>query len=165
MLVAAAVAAMALVPALAAYLQLGYHGDVRAGGEFTAPVENAERVLGRGVHAAAADIAGDYDWSDREAAVDAVRADLADRVETLRSSRVERGTAYRVSYNQSAAAAWADANCPDGRGRQFGPCEARQGVVVQERAGETVVVAAAFDVTAVSERGETEVTLVVRAIG
>lgn len=163
-LVAAVVAAMALVPALAAYLQLGYDGDVRAGGEYTHSVAGAERVLQRGVHAGAADVAGEYTWGDRRDAVDAVRSGLAPRIDTLRSSRVERGTAYRVAYNQSAAAAWADAHCPDGSGRQFGPCRADRGVVVQQRAGETVVVAAAFDVTVVSERGVTEVTMVVRAV-
>lgn len=160
-LVAAVVAAMALVPALAAYLQLGYDGDVRAGGEYTHPVAGAERVLQRGVHAGAVDVAGEYSWGDRHDAVDEVRAGLDGRLDALRSSRVERGTAYRVAYNQSAASAWADRNCPGGRGRQFGPCRANRGVVVQQRAGETVVLAAAFDVTVVTERGTTAVTVVV----
>lgn len=163
-LVAAVVAAMALVPALAAYLQLGYHDDVRAGGDYTHSVAGAERVLQRGVHAGAADVAGEYAWGDRRDAVDAVRAGLDHRLDALRSSRVEQGTAYRVAYNQSAAEAWADGNCPGGNGRQFGPCRAIRGVVVQHRAGETVVVAAAFDVTVVSERGTTEVTVVVHSL-
>ena len=55
------------------------------------------------------------------------------------------------------------ANCPGGPNRDFGPCEATDGVVVQERAGETVVLAVAFDVRVTTERGWSRSTLVVRA--
>nr|WP_137283748.1 hypothetical protein [Halorussus salinisoli] len=97
----------------------------------------------------------------------AVRADMRPRLEALRSSRVESGTVYQVGYNQTAASAWRQANCPGGpdTDRQFGDCEARQGVVVQERAGETHVLAVAFDVGVTTEDSEMDLTLVVRAVG
>lgn len=40
-------------------------------------------------------------------------------------------------------------------------CENRGGLVLQERAGETHLLAVAFDVTVVSERGEAELTVVI----
>ena len=71
---------------------------------------------------------------------------------------------YRVTYNASAASDWAATNCPGGPGRQFGPCEVDRGVVVQERAGRTHVLAVALDVTVTTERGTYAVTLVVPAV-
>lgn len=164
-LAAAAVVAVALAPVVVAYLQLGYHADVTASEEFDAPDRNAERVLERAVHDAAADVPAEYAWDEREQAVDAVRADLEPRLDALRSSRVESGTVYQVEYNQSAAETWRQANCPSGPNRQFGPCEADRGVVVQERAGETQVLAVVFDVTVTTEDAEMRLTMVVEANG
>ncbi|MFC7081259.1 DUF7261 family protein [Halorussus caseinilyticus] len=106
----------------------------------------------------------DFAWGERTAAVAAVRADLRPRLDALRSSRVESGTVYQVSYNRSAAEAWRDSSCPGGPNRQFGPCEARRGVVVQNRAGRTHVLAVAFDVRVVSEESEMALTLVVEGV-
>ena len=164
-LAAAAVVAVALAPVVVAYLQLGYHGDVAASEGFDAPDRNADRLLSRAVHDAAGEVSGDAAWEDRAGAVESVRDDLEPRVDALRSSRVESGTVYRVGYNQSAAESWGRRNCPDGPDRQFGDCEARQGVVVQERAEEVHVLAVAFDVQVTTERGEMDVTTVVRAVG
>ena len=75
--------------------------------------------------------------------------------------RVDRGIAAEIVQNGSAAAAWASESCPVGRGREFGACESRGGLVLQERAGETYLVAVAFDVTVVSERGAAELTVLV----
>jgi hypothetical protein len=161
-LAAAAVVAVALAPVVVAYLQLGYHADVTASQEYDAPDRNAEQVLTRAVHDATADVPGEYAWDDRGGAVAAVKGDLKSRLDALRSSRVESGTVYRVGYNQSAAEAWRQANCPSGPNRQFGSCEARQGVVVQERAGDTHVLAVAFDVEVTTETESMELTLVVR---
>lgn len=164
-LAAAAMVAVALAPVVMAYLQLGYHADVTASEGYDAPGRNAERVLSRAVHDAASGAAGEFAWDERAAAVAAVRADLKPRVDALRSSRVESGTAYQVGYDQSAAEAWADANCPGGPDRQFGDCEARRGVVVQERAGETHVLAVAFDVRVTTRRESMALTLVVESVG
>jgi hypothetical protein len=164
-LAAAAVVAVALAPVVVAYLQLGYHADVTASEEYDAPDRNAERILDRAVHDATADVPGEYAWDDRELAVAAVWSRLEPRLDALRSSRVESGTVYQVEYNQSAAESWRRANCPSGPNRQFGSCEARQGVVVQERAGETHVLAVAFDVRVTTEDAEMHLTMVVRASG
>lgn len=164
-LVAAALIALALIPVVAAYLQLGYHPDVVASTDYDGYGENAERFLERSVHEAGANATGGYDWDERGRAVDAVRADLGPRLDTLNGSQVEEGVAYAARYNRSAASRWASTECPGGRGREFGPCRADRGVVVQERAGETVVVAAAFDVTVTTPRGRQELTLVVRVVG
>ena len=158
---AAALVAVALTPVLFAYLQLGYSGDVVASGEYDAPVQSAQRVLSRGVHGAGADIPESYRWRKRDAAVSTVRTELQGTLDALRSSRVESGTVYQVAYNESAAQTWRRENCPNGPNRQFGACEASQGVVVQNRDGETHVLAVAFDVRVTTERGWYETTLVV----
>jgi len=155
-LVAAAVAALALVPVAAAYLQFGYapgvaapdpdHGE-RVSGELDRLVDDAaERATGRA-------------WSDREAGVRAFRAALAPRVDTLEESRLGDAVAVRIRENATTAATVA---CPGGRGRAFGDCERDGGVVVQERANETVVVAAAYDVRVTTPDGTTAFTRVIR---
>jgi hypothetical protein len=160
-LAAAALVAIALAPVVVAYLQLGFHADVTASAEYDAPDRNAERVLSRAVHDAASGVSGDLAWDERETAVDVVRSSLEPRLESLRSSRVESGTVYQVGYNQTAAEDWRRENCPGGPDRQFGDCEAREGVVVQERAGETHVLAVAFDVRVTTEDSEMKLVLVV----
>jgi len=162
-LVVAVVVAIALVPVVLAYLQLGYHPDVRAGADHADPERDAERALSRAVHESA--LAANGSWSRRATTVEAFRSRLAPRLETIRRSGIERGTAHAISYNGSAAKEWATRSCPSGPDRQFGPCEARDGVVVQERAGETHVLAAAFDLAVTTDRGRTEWTVVVRAVG
>ena len=162
-LVAAAVVAVALAPVVVAYVQLGYHADVTASEEFDAPAENADRLLTRAVHDAAADVPAHYEWDEREAAVGDVRSELAPRLDALRSSRVEEGTVYQVEYNRSAADAWRQANCPGGPNRQFGGCEADRGVVVQKRAGETHVLAVAFDVRVTTDDSEMGLRIVLEA--
>ncbi|WP_435180059.1 DUF7261 family protein [Halorussus sp. AFM4] len=164
-LAAAAVVAVALAPVVMAYLQLGYHADVTASEQFDAPGRNAERLLSRAVHDAATGVPAEYAWDEREEAVAAVRNDLRPRLDSLRSSRVESGTVYQIEYNRTAAQAWRRTNCPAGPNRQFGYCEARRGVVVQERAGETHVLAVAFDVRVTTDDSELELTTVVSALG
>lgn len=163
-LAAAAVVAVALAPVVVAYIQLGYHADVTASEEYDAPARNAERLLERAVHDATAGVPENYAWDERELAVDAIRAALEPRLDALRSSRVESRTVYQVAYNQSAAAAWRDADCPGGPNRQFGPCEADRGVIVQERANRTHALAVAFDVRVTTDDAEMRLTVVIRAI-
>jgi hypothetical protein len=161
-LAAAAVLAVALAPVVLAYLQLGYHADVAASTDYDAPVGNAERLLERAVHEVATNATGEP-WSERDEVVRTVRDRFDPHRSTLTTARIEDGTAYETGYNQSAAEDWADERCPDGPDRDFGGCEARQGVVVQERVGETHVLAVALDVTVTTERGERRVTLVVES--
>jgi hypothetical protein len=162
-LLAAATVAVAMVPLAFAYFQLGYAADVRAGGDHADPGRDATRVLSRAVHESA--LAAGGPWTDRAGTVERTRDRLAPRLDSLRTARVERGTVFGVAYNDSAAGRWADRNCPGGPDRQFGDCEARRGVVVQERAGETHVLGVAFDVRITTERGTRRLTLVVRAVG
>lgn len=165
MLVAAALIAVALVPMVAAYLQLGYHADVRAGGAAMSPGEDAGMVLGRAVHDATGSVDGEYAWVRRDAAVDAVNESLEPTLERVEASRVERGVVYRVSYNRTAARKWARTECPAGPKRAFGACESLGGVVVQERVGETHVLVVGLNVRATSEDRESQVTFVITALG
>lgn len=105
-LAAAAVVAVALAPAVLAYLQLGYHPDVAANDDYDAPLADADRLLSRSVHEAGTNATG-ANWSDRSRAVETVRNSLAPRIRTLEASRASDGVAYRVEYNRSAARAWA----------------------------------------------------------
>ncbi|SEW08099.1 DUF7261 family protein [Halobacterium jilantaiense] len=155
-LVAAAVAALALVPVAAAYLQFGYAPDVadpdadhgeRVASELDRLVDDAaERATGR-------------PWSEREAAVRELRAALGPPVDTLERSRLGDAVAVHVTENESAVAGVA---CPSGRGRAFGDCERDGGVVLQERANETVVVAVALDVRVTTPDGTTTFTRVLQ---
>lgn len=165
MLIAAGLIAVALVPMLVAYLQLGYAGDVRASEEFDDPAGNAERLLERAVHDAGAGLPANYTWGQRRAAADEVREKLEPRLDTLRSARVEEGIAYEVAYNETVARSYAREECPSGPSRRFGPCEADGGVVLQQRDGDAHLLAVAFDVTTVTPDGETEMTVVVQAVG
>lgn len=164
-LATAAVLAAALAPVLLAYLQLGYHADTDATAEFEDPAVNAERVLSRGVHATSVGISANHSWGQRRQAAATIRSRLASRIDRLETARIESGTHLRVAYNATAAETWADTNCPGGDGRQFGPCRAHGGVVIQNRVGEATPLAVAFDVTVSRERGTTELTLVLRVAG
>jgi len=163
-LAAAAVVAVALASVVFAYLQLGYHADVAASDDYDAPVRNADRVLSRAVADATAGIPSSYRWESRSAAISSVRRRLAGDLEALRAARVESGTVYRIRYNQSAASRVANAACPSGPNRQFDTCEAEHGVVVQNRSGETHVLAVAFDVHVTTERSTYDVTVVMRTV-
>jgi len=164
-LVAATLVAVALAPVVLAYLQLGYHGDVRATGEYDDPTADTVRVLDRAVTNVSSDVPRRYAWVERSAAVTAVRAELAPTVDRLRTAEITRGTVTEIAYNSSAADEWRAANCPSGPDRQFGDCVADRGVVVQDRVDRTHVLGVAFDVTTTTDRGETSVTVVVRSIG
>jgi hypothetical protein len=158
-LVAAAVVAIGLAPILLAYLQLGYHPDVTTEPDVSG--EEAVAYLDRSVHNAAAETAGEYRWSDREAMADAVRAELAGDLDALETARVDEGVAYLVEYNGTAADEWIDGHCHRGAGKRFGGCTVDDGVAMQERAGDAVVLAVGFDVRVVGSDGETALTVVI----
>lgn len=162
MLAAAGIVAVALLAMTAAYLQLGAHPDVDAEREVgpREAVDRAVGVLSRAVDDARVTRTGEA-WTDRDAVAEAVREDLAPALDSLETARVAKGTAYAVAYDQEGARAYASEHCPRGDGRAFGDCEAIDGVVVQERAGETTVLAVAFEVVVTTPDGETTVTVVV----
>lgn len=157
---AAAFVALALVPMAVAYLGLSYHDDLRAA-ESDDPAADVGRALERSVYEASAAVDGEHPWTARDDATAAV----ADRVDAdareLERARVTGGVGTTISRNTTAAAAWAVENCPSGENRRFGACESSSGVVVQERAGETHLLAVAFDVRVVTDDSETSLTVVV----
>ena len=163
-LVAAVLVAVALAPVVLAYLQLGYHDDVRATGQYDDPTAETVRVLDRAVTNVSGDIPPSYAWSERSAAVTAIRDRLAPTRSRLRTAEVASGTVTNVTYNTTAATTWRASNCPSGPDRQFGDCVADRGVVVQDRVGQTHVLGVAVDVTTTTERGETTVTVVLDAV-
>nr|WP_224332689.1 hypothetical protein [Haloprofundus halobius] len=143
-----------------AYHQLGYHDDVSASAETTANGENVERALDRAVHASATQHDGEYAWEERDAAASAFDGTFSGYVDEIESSRVERGVVYRIDANETAGRRWAETDCPRGPNREFGPCESLGGVVVQERAGDAVVVAVGLDVRVTTDRGDVAMTRV-----
>lgn len=160
-LTAALVLVVALVPMVLAYLQLGYHGDVRTG-IGSDPATGTERVLERSVHDASEGIAASYRWEARSDAVRTVHDRLRPPIRALERSRLASGVAVAITYDERRARGVADRHCPTGPDRQFGTCEASDGVVVQERDGRTHVLAVAFEVTITAPDGRTTLrTLVV----
>jgi len=159
-LLAAAVIALALVPLAVAYVGLGAHPDV----ETATDIPDGERTvtgLEQSLGDARTDVPATYDWANRTEAVRTVRGRMEPAIDRLETAGVEDGVARSIAYNRTAASAWAAENCPGGPARQFGDCEAIDGVVVQDRLGETHVLAAAFDVRVTTEQGTTRLTVVV----
>ncbi|MFC7211150.1 hypothetical protein ACFQL3_11770 [Natronoarchaeum sp. GCM10025321] len=157
-LLAAAVIAFALATGALAYLQVGTHPDVEQRIDDGSP-DRVVNALERSVHDAASPIPAAYDWDEREAAAAAIEDSLEPRIETLRVSELEHSVVHDISYDESAAATWADENCPGGPDRQFGECEALGGVVVQERAGETHVLGVAIRIRTTTDRTQRETTV------
>jgi hypothetical protein len=159
--VAAGLIAVALVPMLTAYLQLGYGADVRTTADDRSPTADAIRVLEGSVEDVAVDVPGNYDWGDRDDAADAVRSRLTAHIETVETALVDDGVVRSIAYNASLATAVADTECPGGPNRRFGNCSADGGVVLQERAGDAHVVGVALDVSSSTDDGRSSVTVVV----
>jgi len=159
-LLAAVALAVALVPLVLAYLQLGYHDDIHAGSG-NAPAQQATTTLERGLHDAGTGVPIEYSWVERSAAVDAVHDRLEPTREAVTTAGLDRGIVYTVKYSQQRADDWAGSNCPDGPDRQFGPCEAIDGVIVQERQGRTHVLGAAFDVSVTTPDRELRLSLTI----
>jgi hypothetical protein len=147
-LLAAAAIVVALVAMLLAFMQLGFHPSVAEPPQDH--LRDVERTLERELLNATA-TANTTGWSDRYDAVTAVRDGLQPALDSLNRSALARTTLIQVTYNDSLAAAWRGGNCPGGPARQFGSCGADRGVVVQERAGESHVLAVAFDVRVVGD--------------
>ncbi|WP_336021773.1 DUF7261 family protein [Halobellus salinisoli] len=174
-LVAAAVVAVAFLTMTLAYAQLGYDGDrTGAGAVEIASIDDVERSIEASFRASVRDeattdrdsVRGDRDsaWRDRDTVVRRIRADVAGDLDRLEGVHAEADRSLVVSFDDAAASAWSEANCPDGRGRAFGPCQSIDGVVVQQRAGEFTPVAAAFRIRVVSPAESTTATVVVSAV-
>lgn len=162
---AGAILAVALIPVVLAYLQLSYAPAAAVAGPDDDPAREALATMDDAAVAAAAEVAGDYPWTAREAAAREANRSLWVTAKQLEGSQVEAGVARTVGFNASAAADWASESCPSGPNRRFGDCEAVGGLVLQERAGEATLVAVAVDVRATDDRGWTEVTAVLEVHG
>jgi hypothetical protein len=163
-LLAGVVVALALVAMLVAYLQLGYHADVRTASVDDEAAADGRSYLQRATHDASRALRGEFTWTERGRAVTDARIRLQSRIRALQRSRVESGVAYTVDFNRTAAQRWATANCPGGPGREFGPCVADRGVVAQQRGGRTLVLAAGYDLTVTTDRETVRLTVVVPAV-
>jgi hypothetical protein len=163
-LLAAVALAVALVPLVLAYLQLGYHEDIH-GGTSQSHTQQVDATLERATHDVVSGIPAEYAWTERSTAVDAVQTRLEPTEQAITTAGLGRGTATAVSYNKTRAKHWADTNCPGGPDRQFGPCLADEGIVIQERQGRTHVLAVAVDVrvTAPEQTVQLSTTIGIRA--
>jgi hypothetical protein len=157
---AAVVVAVALTAMAFAYLGLAYAGDVDR--EAAAPDgTDAVRALERAFENATRPAAGTHAWDDRDVALTRVTARLDARTASVADAAAARGVAYDFERNDTAAGSVAGEDCPGGMNREFGDCRAVDGVVIQERANETAVIAAAYDVRVVADGAETRLTVVV----
>ncbi|WP_049986761.1 DUF7261 family protein [Halobellus rufus] len=167
-LVAAAVVAVAFLTMTLAYAQLGYDGDrTGAGSVDVVAVEDVERSLGSSFRAAVREEANaerDSSWGARDAVVQRVRDGVDADSGRLEAVYAEGDRSLVVAFDEAAAGEWRESNCPAGPGRAFGPCRAIDGVVVQERVGETTPIAAAFRIRVVSPAESTTATVVVSAV-
>ena len=163
-LVAAAVVAIALLSMTLAYAQLGYDADrTGAGTVEVASVSELDRSLTASLRVTAREMrhADDAPASrDHRAAAERVGASLSATGDRLERVHAGESRSLIIELDDTAATRWARERCPDGRGRHFGPCRAVEGVVVQERADDPAVVAAAFRIRIVSPAESTTVTLV-----
>lgn len=168
-LVAAAVVAVAFLSMTLAYAQLGYDADrTAAGAADVASLAELDRSLTASVRVAVRDAetdAGrDFSWRDRHSLAERIRTEVGTDIDQLERSHADESRALTVAFDDAAATRWAAERCPSGRGRDFGPCRALDGVVVQERAGEATVVAAAVRVRIVSPAESATATLPLRVI-
>lgn len=159
-LVAAVAVAVAFVPMLAAYVQLGHHPDVRSGVDHADALADADGHLQRSVRAATAATDGAYTNGSEAVVAARARDRLATGLRRLDDAGARRGIVYDVAFNHTAAVRFVETSCPGGEMREFEPCVATDGIVTQSRTNQTVVVAAAFDVSARSARGRASATYV-----
>jgi hypothetical protein len=161
LVVLAAVAlALALVPMTLAYLQLGYDGDVEATTVTADSTRDIEGTLQRALVDATAEVPARHDWENRSAAAQSVRNRLQPTIHSATTTSVDSDRAVTVSPNDTRASAWARATCPGGPAREFGACQSNGGLIVQERAGRTHVLALAVDVTVTTDDTERSSTMV-----
>jgi hypothetical protein len=153
--VAAVVVAIGLAPVLFAYLQLGYHPHVETRPDVSGG--QAGEYLDRSVHDAAADTAGEYDWT--------TGMRWPPWSGTATTTRPSNGVTYLIGYNDTTAEAWVGDNCVRGNGKRFCDFTVDGGIAMRDGAGETVMLVVAFDVRVVGPDGDSESTVVVEIGG
>ena len=159
-LLAAGVIAIALLPIVFAYFQLGYTGDVRAGEEVAAPDTETLRALERAAFDAGSEVQGTYPAGQSDAARSAFLDRFEQRVDAIETARLESGVVVEVDRNRTAASTWSTRNCPGGPGQEFGACTVDTATVLQDRAGDVHVLAVGVDVRIATADGHVEGTYV-----
>lgn len=156
-LLTGAIVAIAFLPVLVAVLHTGASPTPQPTGT---PFLDTETALDSRI-AQVPTLATDYDWDRRRAASRIVRDHLAPTLEGLRSPTADgiRTTEFAAALAKTFAAR----SCPTGPNQRFGDCQAFDGVVLQERAGATHLVAVAVRVSITGSHGRRGVTLVIRA--
>jgi hypothetical protein len=160
-LVAAVVVAVAFVPMLVAYLQLGYPADAAADRADRDRLDDTRRYLDRAASHAARTTAG-TDWGNRSVGVSRLNGTFRNATARLDRRGETHGASYTVAYNHTVAERVATERCPSGDRREFGPCVAVDGFVLQERAGNVTLLAVVVDLRITSPREHTRTTLVLR---
>lgn len=160
---AAVVVAVALVAMATAYHGLGYHGDVQATETVgtTDPMVTAEHDFQQSVDRVA--VGRIRPWTERAETINDTRNALTETRGHLQQGAATDRAVFVVDENDEVATEWAETDCPRDELRAFGPCVADGGIVVQERANETVLVGVALDIVYRSPREETTATFRLRA--
>ncbi|RRJ29180.1 DUF7261 family protein [Halocatena pleomorpha] len=157
-LIAAVFVAVSFIPITVAYLQLGYSADVRANSDTASePLESTVRHVRQVVSTETNNTTA---WSQRNRTVAEIHSRLRPHISTIETEHSTQ--MISIEYNGSAAKEWAHANCPTGSARRFGPCTADRGVIVQERLGETHLLAVVFDVMLTTDQERIEATVIIR---
>lgn len=157
-LLAAVVVALALVPILGAYLQLGYDGDARAFDRKASTVSE-ERILTTVRRELRGVLPTGHDWGERNRTASRVRTHIEARLTSL--SGEVNGTVIEVELRNASADLVAE-TCPAGPNRRFGPCRGLGAVFVQERAGETHVYGLLVEIRVIGRHGIARTTHVIR---
>lgn len=164
-LLAAAVIALALVPMVFAYMQMGYHGDIGTETESGDRLVDAERSLERAVRVASADIDGEYYWKNRDEAVDEFHASLAEDIQTIVELAHTDGIVIEIESEPAIVESRNETACPSGPRRSFESCETAGNVLVQERAGEVAIIGAAYEIRVTGPDSRAKSSVMVNAFG
>lgn len=160
-LAAAVVVAVALVPMLIAYLQLGYPADAAADRADRDDLADTRQYLDRAAYDAARAVVGTA-WRNRTTGALRLNATFRNATARLDARGTARDATYTVAYNRSLAERVATRRCPSGEHREFGRCVAVDGFVLQERARDVTLLAVVVDLRIITPTERTRVTLVLR---
>ncbi len=126
-----------------AYLQLGYASETA----ISDTIESPEADLVTALELASAEIRPERPqaWSNRDHVATAVGHRFDQQATRIERIAADRKTVYRITRNTTATIPTAE--CQTGAGAtQFGTCETIDGVVVQHRANEVVVIGLVVDI-------------------
>jgi hypothetical protein len=162
-LMAAGVAAVALLAMVVAFAQLGLSATASP----PDPVLDLDAVsdsLRVTTTAHVFDNAGQFRWSERSTAVSALQDQLRPDIKRLERTTMANGRGISIKMNATVPQQL-HLTCPEGTDKQFGNCLIVDGVVIQERAGETTVIAVSYDIEVISPVERSYARVVIRIPG